>query len=168
MLEMTRDPLFPKDVVFVERTRDRAVADRLVLEGDDRRGQPTTASRLYDAVVNDEGLVGRVSSVSATASQVTLITDQDSFVDSVVLPGGAQGLLAGSVTGDLTLEYVDKEHRVEARPGRRDLGPQRLDLRERDPHRNGQRRRTAGRRALPERLGGARTSTSAPSTSSWW
>lgn len=112
MLEMRRDPLYPKDVVFVNA---RVIArsptawyTKVTIDvgADD-------GVRLYDAVVNDEGLVGRVSSVSATASQVTLVTDQDSFVDSVVLPGGAQGLLAGSVTGDLTLEYVDKEHRVE-------------------------------------------------------
>ena len=67
----------------------------------------------YDAVVNGEGLVGRVTSVTTDASEVTLITDQSSFVDAAVLPERARGLLAGSVTGDLSLQYVDKSAKVE-------------------------------------------------------
>ncbi len=66
----------------------------------------------YDAVVNGDGLVGRVTQVSPTASQVTLITDQQSYVDAMVQPGGAQGIVAGSVTGDVTLQYVDKNEAV--------------------------------------------------------
>ena len=68
--------------------------------------------RLNDAVVNGEGLVGRVSAVTPDASQVTLVTDQDSYVDAMVVPGGAQGLIHGSVTGDLTMEYVDRSEKV--------------------------------------------------------
>ena len=58
------------------------------------------------------GLVGRVTKVTANASQVMLVTDQESFVDSMVEPGGAQGILGGSVTGDVTLNYVDKSEKV--------------------------------------------------------
>ena len=67
---------------------------------------------VYDAVVNGAGLVGRVTKVDADAAQVTLITDQQSFVDAMVQPGGAQGIISGSVTGDVTLQYVDKNERV--------------------------------------------------------
>ncbi len=67
---------------------------------------------VYDAVVNGSGLVGRVTSVAGDASQVTLISDQQSYADAVVMPGGAQGIVNGSVTGDLTLGYVDKSERV--------------------------------------------------------
>jgi len=67
---------------------------------------------VYDPVVNGAGLVGRVTKVDANAAQVTLITDQQSFVDAMVQPGGAQGILSGSVTGDVTLQYVDKNERV--------------------------------------------------------
>jgi rod shape-determining protein MreC len=67
----------------------------------------------YDPVVNGQGLVGRVTSVTTDAAEVTLITDQSSFVDAMVLPGRAQGLLAGSVTGDLSLQYVDKSAKVQ-------------------------------------------------------
>ena len=66
----------------------------------------------YQAVVNGAGLVGRVTKVEPDASQVTLITDQQSFVDSMVMPGGAQGIISGSVTGDVTLDYVDKNEKV--------------------------------------------------------
>jgi rod shape-determining protein MreC len=67
---------------------------------------------LNDAVVNGQGLVGRVSAVTPDASEVTLITDQDSYVDAMVVPNGAQGLVAGSVTGDVTLQYVDRSEKV--------------------------------------------------------
>ncbi|HJW75818.1 MAG TPA: rod shape-determining protein MreC [Thermoleophilia bacterium] len=69
--------------------------------------------KVHDAAVNGQGLVGRVTSVTTGAAEVTLITDQSSFVDAMVLPERAQGLLAGSVTGDLTLQYVDKSAKVE-------------------------------------------------------
>jgi len=68
--------------------------------------------RVNDAVVNGQGLVGRVSAVTPDASEVTLITDQESYVDAMVVPNGAQGLVAGSVTGDVTLQYVDRSEKV--------------------------------------------------------
>ena len=68
--------------------------------------------RVNDAVVNGQGLVGRVSVVTPDASEVTLITDQDSYVDAMVVPNGSQGLVAGSVTGDVTLQYVDRSEKV--------------------------------------------------------
>ena len=69
--------------------------------------------RRYDTVINGEGLVGRVSRVTPSASQVLLITDQQSYVDAIVVPGAAQGIVAGSVTGDLSLQYVDKQEEIE-------------------------------------------------------
>ena len=76
--------------------------------------------RVDDAVVNGQGLVGRVSAVTPDASEVTLITDQSSYVDAMIVPsdheaqGPPQGLVAGSVTGDVTLEYVDRSQKVVA------------------------------------------------------
>lgn len=69
---------------------------------------------VYDAVVNGQGLVGRVTRVYANSAQVMLVTDQQSYVDAMVQPGGAQGIVSGSVTGDVTLDYVDKNERVKA------------------------------------------------------
>ena len=68
--------------------------------------------RVNDAVVNGQGLVGRVSAVTPDASEVTLITDQESYIDAMVVPNDAQGLVAGSVTGDVTLQYVDRSEKV--------------------------------------------------------
>jgi rod shape-determining protein MreC len=69
-----------------------------------------------DPVVNGQGLVGRVTKVTLNASQVMLVTDQESFVDAMIVPGtdkgSAQGIVGGSVTGDVTLDYVDKNERV--------------------------------------------------------
>ncbi len=59
-----------------------------------------------------EGLVGRVTKVTPNASQVMLVTDQESHVDAMVEPGAAQGIVSGSVTSDVTLEYVDKSEKV--------------------------------------------------------
>jgi rod shape-determining protein MreC len=69
-----------------------------------------------DPVVNGQGLVGRVTKVTLNASQVMLVTDQESFVDAMIVPGNekgsAQGIVGGSVTGDVTLDYVDKSEKV--------------------------------------------------------
>lgn len=69
---------------------------------------------LHAPVVNGEGLVGRVTAVTANAAEVTLITDQASFVDAEVEPGGVQGVVAGSVRGNVSLLYVDKSAKVKA------------------------------------------------------
>lgn len=72
-----------------------------------------------DPVVNGQGLVGRVIQVYGSASKVLLLTDQQSHVDAMIEPGagqnGAQGIIGGSVTGDITLDYVDKSEQVKER-----------------------------------------------------
>ena len=69
-----------------------------------------------DTVVNGQGLVGRVTAVTLNASRVMLVTDQESRIDAEIEPGsgqsGAQGIVGGSVTGDVTLDYVDKSEKV--------------------------------------------------------
>jgi rod shape-determining protein MreC len=104
--------IYPKDLRFVTaRVIARSTTawySTVTVDAGSRQGV-----KEYDAVVNGEGLVGRVTSVTTDASEVTLITDQSSFVDAAVLPEQARGLLAGSVTGDLSLQYVDKGAKVE-------------------------------------------------------
>lgn len=114
LLGISKQGIYPKDCKFV--------AGRVIARSTTAWYSTVTISagssqgvKLYDAVVNDQGLVGRVTSVTGDASEVTLITDQSSYVDAMVLtPGGrsAQGVLAGSVTGDLSLQYVDKSAKV--------------------------------------------------------
>jgi rod shape-determining protein MreC len=111
MLAMQRDRIYPDGV--------RLVTARVVARSATAWYSTVTIDvgsgsgvEVYDPVVNGAGLVGRVTQVDANAAQVTLITDQQSFVDAMVQPGGAQGIISGSVTGDVTLQYVDKNERV--------------------------------------------------------
>lgn len=61
-----------------------------------------------DPVVTPVGLVGRVIRVSATGSQVLLITDTNSSVNARVLNDQeSSGLLRGSLSGELVLDLVD-------------------------------------------------------------
>lgn len=111
MLEFKNDKIYPKGVTLV--------TGRVIARSTSAWYSTVTINlgtndgvSVYDAVVNGQGLVGRVTEASASASQVMLITDQESYVDAKVEPGGAQGIVAGSVTGDVTLEYVDKNEKV--------------------------------------------------------
>jgi rod shape-determining protein MreC len=57
-------------------------------------------------VVTQQGLVGKVVAVTATAARVQLITDANSNVNIKLKNAGATGQAAGSVTGDMSLEMV--------------------------------------------------------------
>lgn len=111
LLEMRRAPIFPDGVELVParviaRSTTAWYSTVTIDVGRDHGVQE------FDAVVNGQGLVGRVESVKATASQVQLITDQQSFVDAMVVPSQAEGLVAGSVTGTVSLQFVDKSEDV--------------------------------------------------------
>jgi len=62
-----------------------------------------------DPVVNGDGLVGKVSAVTAGSAQVTLIADHSSAVSAKVVPLGAQGAIKPNVgdPGDLILTFID-------------------------------------------------------------
>lgn len=57
-------------------------------------------------VVAAEGLVGQVDAVIPTAARVRLITDPGSRVNVRTTPSDVDAVLAGSLTGDLTLTLV--------------------------------------------------------------
>ena len=65
-----------------------------------RRGMP---------VVSDQGLVGRVSAVTANAARVQLITDPASTVNIQIQPAEVSAELKGSVTSDLTLDLIPQD-----------------------------------------------------------
>ena len=68
-----------------------------------------------DAVVNGDGLVGRIRAVTAGSAQVELITDPDNAVSAEVVGGGATGIVT-PVAGDpddLLLEFIDDSTAVE-------------------------------------------------------
>jgi rod shape-determining protein MreC len=107
LLKLTKDPVYPSGVTFVPA--------RVIARSTDVWYSTVTINvgssqgvAVYDAVVNPAGLVGRVTEVTSDAAEVTLLTDQSSWIDAEVLPSGTQGSAHGSVTGDVSMEYVDK------------------------------------------------------------
>lgn len=57
-------------------------------------------------VVTQQGLVGKVDAVTATAARIQLITDAGSAVNVTLQNSKASGQVIGSVTGDLSLAKV--------------------------------------------------------------
>jgi rod shape-determining protein MreC len=68
-----------------------------------RRGMP---------VVSSQGLAGRVAAVTADGARVQLITDPDTAINVRIQPSGAEGLLQGSITGDLTIEAIAQDAKI--------------------------------------------------------
>jgi rod shape-determining protein MreC len=66
-------------------------------------------------VLTAQGLVGRIDAVTASASRVQLITDAGSAVNVRLPDSGADGMVIGSVTGDVSLEMIAQD--TELRPG---------------------------------------------------
>lgn len=116
LLQFEEDHVFPKDVQLVT-ARVVARSTSAWYSTAKINAGSTDGVDVYDPVINGQGLVGRVTEVYANAAQVMLVTDQQSFVDAMIEPGdesgSAQGIVSGSVTGDVTMEYVDKNERVE-------------------------------------------------------
>jgi len=69
-----------------------------------RRGMP---------VVTSQGLVGRVAAVTAGAGRVELITDPASSINIRLEPSGAQAVLLGSITGELSLDFIPQSVSVQ-------------------------------------------------------
>jgi rod shape-determining protein MreC len=66
-------------------------------------------------VVTDKGLVGQIVEVTATASKVLLITDPTAAVNARIQESRAEGVLVGTLTGDLRLQYISLD--AEVNPG---------------------------------------------------
>lgn len=66
-------------------------------------------------VITDQGLVGRIDAVTATAARVELITDPGSVVNVRLESTGTEAQIHGSVTGEITLEMVSQD--VDLQPG---------------------------------------------------
>lgn len=69
-----------------------------------RRGMP---------VVSSQGLVGRVAAITGDGARVQLITDPGTAINVRIQPSGAEALLRGSLTGDLTLEAIPQDANVQ-------------------------------------------------------
>lgn len=60
-------------------------------------------------VVTEQGLVGRVDAVTASASRVQLITDPSSVINIRLQKAQTEALLTGSLTGDVNLSMVPQD-----------------------------------------------------------
>jgi rod shape-determining protein MreC len=69
-----------------------------------RRGMP---------VVTQQGLVGRISKITASAGLVQLITDPGIKINIQLEPEGVEGFLTGSITGEVGLDFIPQEADVE-------------------------------------------------------
>ena len=59
-------------------------------------------------VVTQQGLVGRIEAVTASASRVQLISDSGSTVNVTLQNQEQDALTKGSITGDITLEMLNQ------------------------------------------------------------
>jgi len=71
-----------------------------------RRGMP---------VVTQQGLVGRIAQTTASAALVQLITDPATMINTRLEPERVEGILSGSITGDVSLDFIPQEASV--KPG---------------------------------------------------
>lgn len=70
-----------------------------------RRGMP---------VVTNQGLVGRADAVISDAARVLLITDPASLVNIHLQNANTDAVLNGSITGDISLDFISQNVTVEA------------------------------------------------------
>jgi rod shape-determining protein MreC len=73
-------------------------------DDDLRRGMP---------VVTDQGLIGRISAVTANAARVQLITDPASSVNVRIQPAEADAVLLGSITSELSLDQIPQDAAIQ-------------------------------------------------------
>lgn len=64
-------------------------------------------------VVTQQGLVGRIANTTAGASRVQLLTDPASNINVRLQPSGAEGVLTGSITGDVNLGFIPQEENIQ-------------------------------------------------------
>jgi rod shape-determining protein MreC len=60
-------------------------------------------------VVTQQGLVGRIDAVTASAARVQLITDAESVVNVTMQSKNEDVIIQGSITGEITLEMVPQK-----------------------------------------------------------
>ena len=89
-----RDPSPFLEYVIINRGSDDGL----------RRGMP---------VVTQQGLIGRVAAVTADAARVQLITDPASNINVKLEPSGAQAVIRGEVSGEISLAMIPQSAPVE-------------------------------------------------------
>jgi rod shape-determining protein MreC len=76
--------------------------------------QPVVGATLAaDKSLSGKGLVGKVIGVGKSSARVQLIVDQGSSVAAVVQGSRAEGIVGGSLSGRLVMDYVERDQPVE-------------------------------------------------------
>jgi rod shape-determining protein MreC len=111
LLEYRRSPEFPADY--------DAIGATVIVDPPSRFEQHIVVSagsqdgvRMNAPVLNDEGLVGRVTKVTRDQSRVTLLTDKESAVSAYDVRTEAYGVIRHGSGDSLVLDRVPKEDRV--------------------------------------------------------
>lgn len=65
-------------------------------------------------VVTEGGLIGQIVEVTATASKVLLITDPTSAINARIQAPRAEGVVVGTLTGDLRMQFIPLDAEVKA------------------------------------------------------
>jgi len=60
-------------------------------------------------VVTQQGLVGRIDTVTSSAARVQLISDPSAAVNVYLQSSKVEGMLTGSITGDVNLEMISQD-----------------------------------------------------------
>jgi rod shape-determining protein MreC len=113
LLDYVSSPAFPQDFEYVAAPviayPPSQFERRLVIGAGEGNGV-----RVGDPVVNDDGLVGKVTDVTTDSSLVTLLTDEKLAVGARDLDRDAVGIVRhGSAGGDaLILDLVEKKYAV--------------------------------------------------------
>ncbi len=63
--------------------------------------------------LSGKGLVGKVISVTSHSAKIQLITDSESSVAAIIEGPRAEGVVQGSVSGDITMDYVGRDQSVD-------------------------------------------------------
>jgi rod shape-determining protein MreC len=83
---------------------DKGSADGLEVD------QPVVgATPMAGETLAGKGLVGKVVAVTPHSAQVQLITDSASSVAAKIQGSRAEGIVEGSVSGTLTMDFVDRD-----------------------------------------------------------
>jgi rod shape-determining protein MreC len=83
---------------------DKGTADGVALN------QPVVgATPSADQSLSGKGLVGKVVAVSSHSAQVQLLIDSESSVATTIQGTQAQGILEGTVSGKLIMDYVERD-----------------------------------------------------------
>jgi rod shape-determining protein MreC len=113
LLDYVRSPAFPQGFEYIAAPvvayPPSQFEQRLVIGAGENNG-----IRVGDPVVNDDGLVGKVTDLTGDEAQVTLLTDEKLAVGARDLDGQAVGIVRHGSAGQdaLLLDLVEKKYAV--------------------------------------------------------